>query len=163
MSLNSTNPFDQPVISPNLLATEFDIFTMREAIKSARRFMAAPAWSDWITGEYGAFAQAQTDDELDAYIRAQAYTNSHGSCTVPMGKTGNDTSSGSGALNSDLTVKQTVGLRVVDSTVFVSFHVSALCLFKCTGITLTSYSYSHGSQQHTRRRRHTSSPSVLLI
>lgn len=163
VSLNSTNPFDQPVISPNLLATEFDIFNMREALKSARRFMAAPAWSDWIIGEYGAFAQAQTDDELDAYIRAQAYTNSHGSCTVPMGKTGNDTSNGSGALNSDLTVKQTVGLRVVDSTVFVSFHVSTLCSFKFTDISLISCSYSLGFRQRTLRRRRISSPSVLLI
>lgn len=86
--------------------------------------MSAPAWSDWIIGEYGAFAEAQTDDEIDAYIRAESYTNSHGSCTVPMGKTGNDTSSGSGALNSDLTVKQTVGLRVVDSTIFVRLILS---------------------------------------
>lgn len=98
--------------------------------------MAAPAWSDWIIGEYGDFAQAQTDDELDAYIRAQAYTNSHGSCTVPMGKTGNDTSRGSGALNSDLTVKQTVGLRVVDSTIFVRTHILALLLFECSDIIL---------------------------
>lgn len=93
---------------------------MREAVKSTRRFLAAPAWSDWIVSEYGSFAQAQTDDEIDAYVRQGAYTNSHGSCTVAMGKTGNDTTLGSGALNSDLTVKQTVGLRVVDSTVFVS-------------------------------------------
>ena len=107
-------------MSPNLLGTDFDLGNMREAVKASRRFMAAPAWSDWIIAEYGDFAQAQTDDEIDAYVRQGTYTNSHGSCTVPMGKTGNDTSKGSGALNSDLTVKQTVGLRVVDSTIFVS-------------------------------------------
>ncbi|EIM81860.1 aryl-alcohol oxidase-like protein [Stereum hirsutum FP-91666 SS1] len=118
ITLNSTSAFTHPILSPNLLSTEFDIFNMREAVKSARRFMAAPAWSNWIVAEYGTFAQAQTDDEIDAYARAGTYTNSHGSCTVPMGKTGNETSRGSGALNSDLTVKQTVGLRVVDSTIF---------------------------------------------
>ncbi|EIM84128.1 aryl-alcohol-oxidase from pleurotus Eryingii [Stereum hirsutum FP-91666 SS1] len=118
VTINSTDPFQYPIIDLNFLATDIDVFTMREAIKAARRFVAAPAWSDWITGEYGSFAQAQTDDEIDAYVRAGSFTNAHASCTVPMGKTGNDTSLGSGALNSDLTVKQTVGLRVVDSTIF---------------------------------------------
>lgn len=120
MTINSTNAFDHPIIDPNLLGTDFDKYVMREAVRSVRRFMAAPAWSDWIIAEYGAFAQAQTDDEIDSYAGQGAYTNSHASCTVSMGKTGNDTSLGSGALNSDLTVKQTVGLRVVDSSIFVS-------------------------------------------
>ena len=82
--------------------------------------MAAPAWTGWIIEEVGAWAQAQTDDEIEQYIRNTSSTVDHVSGTVAMGKTGS-TGSGTGALNSDLTVKGTVGLRVVDASVFVSF------------------------------------------
>lgn len=150
ITLNSTSAFTHPVLSPNLLSTDFDIFNMREAVKSARRFMAAPAWSNWIVAEYGTFAQAQTDEEIDAYARAGTYTNSHGSCTVPMGKTGNDTSRGSGALNSDLTVKQTVGLRVVDSTIFVSpFTRTVKCVVMMMLITFVVASDPSGTYADT--------------
>jgi len=117
ISLNSTNPFDHPVINPNFLSNEFDIFTMRESIKAARAFMAAPAWKGWILGEVGAFASAQTDEEIEQYIRNTCSTVDHVSGTVRMGKTGTN-GCGTGALNSDLTVKGTVGLRVVDASVF---------------------------------------------
>lgn len=116
--MNSTNPFDHPVIDPNFLSNEFDIFTMRESIKSARAFMAAPAWKGWILGEVGEFALAQTDEEIEQYIRNTCSTVNHVSGTVRMGKTGTN-GYGTGALNSDLTVKGTVGLRVVDASVFV--------------------------------------------
>ena len=121
ISLGSSNPFDAPVINPNFLSNEFDIFTIREAIKAARKFMSAPAWSGWIVGEYGSFAQAQTDAEIEQYIRNTSATVDHISGTVAMGKTGS-TGSGTGALNSDLTVKGTVGLRVVDASVFVCIY-----------------------------------------
>ena len=80
--------------------------------------MAAPAWNGWILGEVGAFAQAQTDDEIEQIVRNTSVTINHVSGTVGMGKTGS-TGSGTGALNSDLTVKGTVGLRVVDASIFV--------------------------------------------
>ena len=44
-----------------------------------------------------------------------------------MGKTGSK-GSGTGALNSDLTVKGTVGLRVVDASIFVCFSPHQLFL-----------------------------------
>jgi choline dehydrogenase-like flavoprotein len=123
--LGSSNPFDSPVINPNFLSTEFDIFTLRESIKAARTFMAAPAWNGWIVGEVGAFALAKTDDEIEQYVRNSCSTVNHVSATVGMGKTGS-TGSGTGALNSDLTVKGTVGLRVVDASIFVSDFFSFL-------------------------------------
>ena len=92
---------------------------MRESIKAARTYMAAPAWNGWITGEVGAFAQAQTDDEIEQYVRNNAFNVHHICGTAAMGKTGS-TGSGNGVLNSDLTVKGTVGLRVVDASAFVS-------------------------------------------
>ncbi|KAI0687617.1 aryl-alcohol oxidase-like protein [Cytidiella melzeri] len=117
ITLASSNPFDAPLIDAGLLNSAFDIYTMRESIKAMRRFTAAPAWKDWIIAEYGDFANAQTDDQIEAYARANAETINHVSGTAAMGKTGS-TGAGSGVLNSDLTVKGTVGLRVVDASAF---------------------------------------------
>ena len=128
ISLASSNPFDAPLINPNFLSNEFDIFTMREALKAARTYMSAPAWRGWIIGEVGAFAQAQTDDEIEQYIRNNSFTVDHVCGTVAAGKT-DSTGAGSGALNDDLTVKGTVGLRVVDASVFVSLDFSFLLVF----------------------------------
>ena len=117
----SSNPFDSPLINPNYLSTDFDIFTIRESIKVATTFMAAPAWDEWILGEAGAFAQAKTDNEIEQNVRNTSSPGLHTCGTVGMGKTGS-TGSGTGALNSDLTVKGIVGLRVVDASVFVSAY-----------------------------------------
>ncbi|KAL5528041.1 hypothetical protein ACEPAF_7177 [Sanghuangporus sanghuang] len=127
ISLASSDPFDSPVINPNLLGMEFDIFTIREGVKAARRFMSAPAWNGWILQEHGDFSQAHTDEEIEQYARNTADTVDHVSGTVSMGKTGT-TVLGSGALNSDLTVKGTIGLRVVDASAFpfvVAAHTQA--------------------------------------
>ena len=110
--------------------------------------MSAPAWKGWIVGEYGSFAQAQTDAEIEQYIRNTSATVDHISGTVAMGKTGS-TGNGTGALNSDLTVKGTVGLRVVDASVFVSIFYLLffwrLFLNTC---------YSHLSQQLILKRQY---------
>ena len=117
MTLNSTNPFDAPLINPNLLGNSVDIAIMREAVKAARAFVAAPAWSDYIIGEFGEFANATTDDALDEYIRNNSNTVDHPVGTVAMGE-GPD-----GALDSQLRVKGTIGLRVVDASAFVSDYL----------------------------------------
>ena len=119
VTLASKDPFEYPVIQPNFFSTDFDIFTIRESIKAARRYLSAPAWNDWILEEFGSFAQAQTDAEIEQYARNSAFTVFHMCGTSAMGRTGS-VGRGSGALNADLTVKGTVGLRVVDASAFVS-------------------------------------------
>lgn len=127
ITLSSRSPFDHPIISPKLLDTDFDIFTIREAVKSVHRFMSAPVWDGYVLGEYGDFSHARTDAEIEEYARSHSGTINHVSCTVPMGKT---TTSGEGAMESgvlnaaDLSVKGTVGLRVVDASVFASVSIS---------------------------------------
>ena len=105
-----------PLPNPNLLGTNVDLAIMRAAVKAARSFMAAPAWSDYIISEFGAFGQAQTDEEIDAYARDNADTVDHPIGTVPMGE--------DGALESDLRVKGTVGLRVVDASALARLSLS---------------------------------------
>ena len=106
--------FAAPLINPNLLSTPTDRAIMRAAIRSARAFVSAPAWSGYILNEFGPSAAAHTDAELDAYARDNADTIDHPVGTVPMG------AGDGGALHSDLRVKGTVGLRIVDASAFVS-------------------------------------------
>jgi choline dehydrogenase-like flavoprotein len=119
IALASSDPLDHPIINPNFLTADIDIAILREAVKSARSFMSASAWSNWITGEFGDFANATTDAEIETYIRNNADTVDHVSGTVAMGRS-DCTERGCGALNPDLTVKGTFGLRVVDASAFVS-------------------------------------------
>ncbi|KAF8259334.1 alcohol oxidase [Lactarius quietus] len=113
ITLASTNPFDSPNIDPALLNSDFDIFTIRESVKAALRFAAAPAWKDYVIGPYGAFADAKTDAQIEAYARSQASTVFHPFSTAFMSPIG----SPHGVVNPDFSVKNTVGLRIVDASV----------------------------------------------
>ncbi|RPD62462.1 alcohol oxidase [Lentinus tigrinus ALCF2SS1-7] len=112
ITLASPNPFDAPLINPNLLGTPTDLAIMRSAIRAARAFVAAPAWAGYILDEFGPSANAHTNAELDAYSRENADTIDHPVGSVAMGK------GEKGALEPDLRVKGTVGLRVVDASAF---------------------------------------------
>ena len=92
---------------------------MREALRAGRRFLAADAWKDWIVEEFGASANATSDADIDAYVRANALVVNHVSGTVAMGKQADAPVKGAGAVNPDLTVKGVKGLRVIDASVFV--------------------------------------------
>ncbi|KAG5718237.1 hypothetical protein E4T56_gene1595 [Termitomyces sp. T112] len=108
--INSSNPFDPPIINPNLLDSPFDIFAMREAIRASRRFAQAPIFSDYVINLVDT---AVTDDELDTFIRSSAITVSHMVGTSSM--SAKDASYG--VVDPDLRVKNVVGLRVVDSSI----------------------------------------------
>ncbi|KAJ7105431.1 alcohol oxidase [Mycena crocata] len=112
VTLNSTNPFDPPVINPNLLGEDVDIFIVREAIRSAQRFVTAPAFADYILAPFSINATA-SDAELDAFIRSQASSELHPVGTAAMSARGAQ----HGVVNPDLTVKGVRGLRVVDASV----------------------------------------------
>ncbi|KAJ7686500.1 alcohol oxidase [Mycena rosella] len=86
--LTSSDPLSAPLINPNYLASELDMFILREALRSAMRF-------------------------LDAYIRANAGSVFHPVGTASMSPMG----AAYGVLDPDLRVKGLVGLRVVDISV----------------------------------------------
>ncbi|KAH9016616.1 aryl-alcohol-oxidase from pleurotus Eryingii [Lactarius pseudohatsudake] len=113
ITLASANAFDAPNIDPALLNSDFDIFTIREAVKAALRFVAAPAWKDYVIGPFGALAEAKTDEEIEAYARSHGANVFHPSSTAFMSRKG----SARGVVNPDLSVKKTVGLRIVDASV----------------------------------------------
>lgn len=113
ITLASTNPFDAPYIDPALLNSDFDIFTIREGVKAALRFAAAPAWKDYVIEPFGALAEAKTDAQIEAYARNHAATVFHPFSTAFMSPNG----SSHGVVNPDFGVKKTVGLRIVDASV----------------------------------------------
>ncbi|KZV61898.1 GMC oxidoreductase [Peniophora sp. CONT] len=127
ITLASLDSLDKPVINPNLLSEPVDAEILREGIKAARRFVTAPSFANYIVAEYGDFAAAQTDEELEAFAHANGDTVDHVVATVAMGRAG-CMDAGCGALNPDLTVKGTKGLRVVDASAFpyvISGHTQA--------------------------------------
>lgn len=114
MTLNSNNPFDPPLINPNFLSSDFDIFVMREAIRSARRFLTAPVWADYVISPTN---NATTDAELNEYIRGNTGSVFHPVGTSSMSPRG----ARYGVVDPDLRVKGVVGVRVVDASVLVRF------------------------------------------
>ena len=116
IKLQSTNPFDKPLIDPNYLTTDFDIVTLRESVRAIKRFVAAPAWADYVVSPFGPLS-ATSDADIDNYIRGIATTVFHPVGTAAM----SCSSSESGVVDENLLVKGADGLRIVDASVFVSF------------------------------------------
>ncbi|KDQ32953.1 hypothetical protein PLEOSDRAFT_1032666 [Pleurotus ostreatus PC15] len=114
LRLNSTNPFNQPLINPGFFTSDFDVFAMRSVVKMAKRFVGAAAWSGWVTGPAGDLAQANSDEEIDEYVRRNSGSTCHAVGTAAMSAV----DAPFGVVNPDLRVKGVRGLRVVDASVF---------------------------------------------
>jgi choline dehydrogenase-like flavoprotein len=87
----------------------------RKGIKLAREFFKAPVFKGYLLEEYGDFARAKTDDEIEAYIRKCSSAGWHPCSTTAISAKGSST----GVVDPDLTVKGVKGLRVVDAGVLV--------------------------------------------
>jgi choline dehydrogenase len=116
VKITSSNPFDKPFIDGNYLSTDFDIFTMKESVKAFKRFLAGPAWKDYVIGPFGSLTDANEDDEIERYVREHSVPGHHGTATAAMSPKG----ASWGVVDSDLKVKGVSGLRVVDASVMVS-------------------------------------------
>ncbi|KAJ7583798.1 hypothetical protein C8J56DRAFT_863270 [Mycena floridula] len=113
VQLNTTNPLDSPLIDPAFLTTEFDIFTFREAVKDAFRFLSAPAWKGYVVAPTGDLAKATNDELLEQYIRNNSATSAHLVGTASMTSRAADY----GVVDPDLKLKGLKGLRIVDASV----------------------------------------------
>ncbi|KAJ6521973.1 alcohol oxidase [Mycena vulgaris] len=112
VTLSSNDPFAPPLINPNFLGAELDLFLMREALRSALRFASAPAWADYVISAVGVNSTS-TDNELNDYIRVNAGTIQHPAGTASMSPKG----ASWGVVDPDLRVKGLSGLRIVDLSV----------------------------------------------
>ncbi|KAF8883635.1 pyranose dehydrogenase [Gymnopilus junonius] len=113
ITLKSNNPLDPPLIDPKFLTSEFDIFALKESVKTAVRFFASPAWKGYILEPAGAFANVTDDQSLEEFVE-----NNAGSAFHPVGTASMSPKNANfGVVDPDLKVKGAQGLRIVDASV----------------------------------------------
>src|SRR5262249_31097603 len=111
VEITSTDPGVHPAIRFNYLSTDQDRREWVEAIRVARQILGQPAFGPFSTGEISPGASVGTDDEILAWVAADAETALHPSCTARLG-TGED------SVTDPLTMRVhgTDGLRVADAS-----------------------------------------------
>lgn len=111
IALRSSDPQEAPLIEPHYLEDESDLATLIEGVKLARRLAQADAFAVYRGEEFAPGEQAQSDQEIAAFIRENATTVYHpvGTC-----KMGNDSMA---VVDSQLRVRAVEGLRVVDASI----------------------------------------------
>ncbi|KAF5386554.1 hypothetical protein D9615_001729 [Tricholomella constricta] len=113
ITLKSKDPLEPPLIDPGFLSTNFDILAMREAVKSAKRFLDGPAWKGYVLQPFGALANVTTDAQLDTYIRSGTGTSTHCTGTASMSAR----NATYGVVDPDFRVKGLGGIRIIDASV----------------------------------------------
>lgn len=86
VELRSTEPRDAPKILFNYAATEDDRQVMRDGIRLTREIFAQSAFDHLRGPELAPGPQRESDQDLDAFVRATAESAYHPSCTCKMGR-----------------------------------------------------------------------------
>ena len=111
VAISSADPFAAPDIAPNSMAEEADRRVMRDGVRLVRNIMAQEAFARYRGGEISPGADVQSDNGIDAWVRANATTVWHPVGTCKMGS-GEDA-----VVDAQLRVHGIEGLRVVDASV----------------------------------------------
>ena len=100
-----------PAIHANTLAAETDRRVMRDAVRFARRIVAQAPFDPYRGSEIAPGSGAQSDDAIDAWIRANLTTVWHpvGTCRMGTDETA--------VVDARLRLRGADGLRVVDASV----------------------------------------------
>ena len=113
LHIRSSDPFEQPTIQPNYLATQADIDEARAGNRLLRALAKAKPLSDIITEELVPGASVQGDDALMDDFRNRADTVYHPTSTCIMGR-----DAAMSVVDERLRVHDIRGLRVIDASVF---------------------------------------------
>jgi choline dehydrogenase len=113
VGLASADPFADPLIFANYLATEEDRRALREGTKMTRALADEAGLKEIRGKEEFPGADVQTDAEIDAWIRRSAETIYHPVGTCRMGRAGDPLA----VVDSALKVQALSGLRVIDASV----------------------------------------------
>jgi len=85
VTLKTTDPHDHPALRFNYLSTDQDRREWIEAIRVARRILSQPAMGPFNGGETSPGGAVETDEEILEWVRRDAETALHPSCTTRMG------------------------------------------------------------------------------
>ena len=109
----STDPKQHPKMLFNYLSTPTDKKEWVEAIRAARHLLNQPAFAAYNGGELSPGPSVETDEEILDWVRQDAETALHPSCSAMMG-VGPDTVTDPTTMK----VHGLEGIRVVDASVF---------------------------------------------
>lgn len=111
VQLASKDPFAAPLIDPNFLGDRDDMDRMIKGFKLARQILRQPALAALGGTELATSAAAQSDLEIEHFIRDHADTIYHPVGTCRMGNGPMD------VVDAQLKVRGIEGLRVVDASI----------------------------------------------
>jgi choline dehydrogenase len=114
--LVSVNPLDKPRIQFNYLSEPDDWTEMRACVRLTREIFAQPAFDRYRGRELQPGSEVQTDEQIDAFIRAKVESAYHPSCSCKMGRPEDPMA----VVGPDARVHGLEGLRVVDSSIMPS-------------------------------------------
>jgi choline dehydrogenase len=110
--ITSTDPAVHPALRFNYLSTPTDRQEWGEAIRIARKILNQPAFDEYNGGELSPGLDVATDEQILDWVRRDAETALHPSCTAAMG-----TGEQSVVDPATMRVHGLEGLRVVDASV----------------------------------------------
>ncbi|GEL78735.1 choline dehydrogenase [Tenuibacillus multivorans] len=85
LKIRSKDPREHPSMIYNYLSTEQDRREWIEAVKITREIMSQPAMAPYNSGEISPGSSFQTDEEILEWVKNDAETALHPSCTAKMG------------------------------------------------------------------------------
>ncbi len=114
VALASADPKAAPAIRFNYLTEPRDVADFRRAIRLTRELFAQPALRRWTAGEIQPGDGIRTDDEVDAFVRANVESAYHPCGTCRMGSADDPLA----VVDPDCRVIGIERLRVADSSIF---------------------------------------------
>jgi choline dehydrogenase len=111
--LASTDPLEKPRILFNYMSEADDWTEMRACVRLTREIFAQPAFDRYRGREIQPGKDVQSDEEIDAFIRAKVESAYHPSCSCKMGGAQDPLA----VVDPETRVYGLEGLRVVDSSI----------------------------------------------
>jgi len=120
--LKSAEPLEKPRVFFNYMSQPEDWAEMRACLRLTREIFAQPAFARYRGREIQPGESVQSDEQIDAFIRAKVESAFHPSCSCRMGRASDPLA----VVDSQARVIGTQALRVVDSSIMPSITTGNL-------------------------------------